>query len=276
MNIDELVDKFSKHQCYLNMGAGKISKQFDSTREDVKIAKKLVKSIKTNMNNNSNKDRRILVIGDTHFPFVRDGYLEFVKDIYDKYNCNEVIHIGDIVDHHYSSFHDQDPDGMSAGDELKAVYKNMDKLAKLFPVMKVCLGNHDNIPTRKAFNAGLSTKWIRSIKEVMIEAGIKVEGWEFAESFIIDDVLYTHGTGRKARQRGQKDLVSVVQGHYHSESYIEHLVGHKSHLWMCQVGCGIEDDAYAFAYGRNYNKSHINCAVVLENGDLPILEYMKL
>ena len=221
-------------------------------------------------------ERRILVIGDTHFPFVRDGYLEFVKEMYDKWNCNEAIHIGDILDNHYSSFFDSDADGMSAGDELLAIRDSVQQLSNYFPKLKICLGNHDKIPDRKAFVAGLSTKWIKPIKDVMLDMNLPVDNWEFAESFIIDDVLYTHGTGRKARQRGQKDLVSVVQGHYHSESYIEHLVGHKSHLWMCQVGCGINDDAYAFAYGRNYSKSHINCAVILENGTLPILEYMNL
>ena len=66
MNIDELVDKFSKHHCYLDMGSGKMAKQFNSTKEDVKIAKNLVKSVKFNMNN-LNKDKRILIIGDTHF-----------------------------------------------------------------------------------------------------------------------------------------------------------------------------------------------------------------
>ena len=56
----------------------------------------------------------ILVVGDLHEPFTRKGYLEFCKSIYYKYNCNEVVFIGDIIDNHYSSFHDTDPDGRSA------------------------------------------------------------------------------------------------------------------------------------------------------------------
>jgi hypothetical protein len=48
------------------------------------------------------KERRILVIGDIHAPFVLDGYLEFCKETYARHNCNQVIFIGDILDNHYS------------------------------------------------------------------------------------------------------------------------------------------------------------------------------
>jgi hypothetical protein len=30
------------------------------------------------------------------------------------------------------------------------------------------------------------------------------------------------------------------------------------------------------AYSKHFDKMHINCGVVLENGTLPILEYQKL
>jgi len=64
------------------------------------------------------QERRILVIGDIHAPFVLKGYLDFCKDTYAKYNCNQVIFIGDIIDNHYSSYHEADPDGMGGADEL--------------------------------------------------------------------------------------------------------------------------------------------------------------
>ena len=142
---------------------------------------------------------------------------------------------------------------------------------KHFLKQKFVLGNHDLIPNRKAFNAGLSKNWIRPIGEVL-----DTPNWKFADHFIIDDVKYVHGTGRKARQRAKDDFMSVVQGHYHSESYIEPYVGEHFKFFSMQVGCGVDRTAYAMAYGKNFKKMHINCAVVLENGTLPILEYMKL
>ena len=64
------------------------------------------------------KETRVLVIGDLHEPFCLDGYLDFCKETYANYNCNKVIYIGDIIDAHGWSYHEHDPDGMSAGDEL--------------------------------------------------------------------------------------------------------------------------------------------------------------
>jgi len=60
----------------------------------------------------------ILIIGDLHSPFTLPKYLDFCKEQQRKYNCGKVIFIGDIIDNHYSSYHESDPDGMSAGDEL--------------------------------------------------------------------------------------------------------------------------------------------------------------
>jgi len=217
------------------------------------------------------KGNRVLVIGDIHAPFELKEYLPFCKSIYDKYNCNKVVFIGDIIDNHFSSFHDTDPDGHSAGKELDRAVKSISKWYKVFKEADVCLGNHDLIPNRKAFNAGLSNRWVKTLGEVL-----NVPKWNFQEDFVIDNVRYTHGTGKKARQRARGELFSVVQGHYHSESYIEHYVGSRFKIFAMQVGCGIDKDSYSMAYGKNFAKPQINCGVVLENGTLPILEYMKL
>lgn len=216
-------------------------------------------------------ERRVLVIGDLHEPFTREGYLEFCKGVYDKYRCNRVVFTADLIDMHFSSFHDIDPDGHSAAEELRLAKINIAKWYKTFPVAKVTLGNHDNIPIRKAFSAGLSNAWIKPVSEVL-----ETPTWEYADSFVMDNVLYTHGIGRKASNRMQKDLISVVQGHYHSESYVTFAVGAYKRLFAMQVGCGVNDKSYAMAYGKHFDKMHINCGVVLENGTLPILEYMKL
>jgi hypothetical protein len=43
-----------------------------------------------------------------------------------------------------------------------------------------------------------------------------------------------------------------------------------------QVGCGIDRDSHAMAYGRVYKKPVISCGVVLENGTFPIVIPMNL
>lgn len=127
------------------------------------------------------------------------------------------------------------------------------------------------LSNRKAFNAGLSKQWIRPLSEVL-----DTTNWRYHEQLSIDNVLYVHGTGRKARQRAKQDIISVVQGHYHSESYVEYYVGRNAKYFALQVGCGIDDKSYAFAYGKHFAKSHINVGVVKDKGKLAFLEYMDL
>ena len=102
-----------------------------------------------------NKDNRVLVIGDLHEPFCLDGYLDHCISVRDKYNCNKIVFIGDIIDNHYSSFHDTDPDGHGGAKELALAKTEINRWYKAFPKAKVCLGNHDLIPDRKRFNAGI-------------------------------------------------------------------------------------------------------------------------
>ncbi len=213
----------------------------------------------------------ILIIGDLHAPFLKEGYLDFCIDIREKYNIKDIIFIGDIVDNHYSSYHETDPDGHSAGEELDRAIGIVHDWYREFPVAKVCIGNHDSIPDRKAMTAGLSNRWLKSIADV-----IEAPNWDFQTDFTIDGVKYVHGLGGKARQRAKNDLISIVQGHYHSESYIEHFYGDNFSIFACQIGCGIDRNNYAMAYGKHFKKMHINCAVVLEGGTLPIIESMKL
>ncbi len=203
---------------------------------------------------------RLLVVGDLHEPFCLDKYLPFCKKLYKKKKCNRVLFIGDIIDNHYSSFHDSDPDGMGAGDELDVAIKRVAKWFRAFPLADVVIGNHDRIVSRKAFSASIAKRWIRTCPEVL-----ETPSWNFHESIIIDEVKYCHGEGKKSMQRAQKDMISNVQGHYHTECYVNWSVGHSHRIFGMQTGCGIDHESYAMAYGKHGPKPIIACGFV-ENG----------
>lgn len=218
----------------------------------------------------------ILIIGDLHSPFIKNGYLKHCKDIYKKYNCNKVIFIGDIIDNHYSSFHEPDPDGFGAGEELERAVSYIKPWYRAFPKADVCIGNHDAIVCRKAYSAGVSNKWIKDYDEVL-----ETPGWNFDEHFIYDNVYYVHGTGSSGMKAAYNRMVnwgmSVVQGHLHTECSIMWKCDTNSRLFSMQVGCGVDDKSYAMAYAKNFTKKYIiSCGVVLEDGSLPILEPMLL
>ena len=203
------------------------------------------------------KERRILVIGDIHAPFSIDGYLDFCKDTYAKYNCNQVVFIGDIIDNHYSSFHKEDPDGLGGGDELDHAIEEISKWVEAFPEADVTIGNHDRIIMRKAFDSKIPSRWIRSYNEIL------GTNWNWVERVVYDNVQYVHGEGGTARTKAKNDMMSTVQGHIHTQAYCEWMVGRGFKIFGMQVGCGVDGDSYAAAYAKNFKKQAIGCGVVL-------------
>ena len=219
---------------------------------------------------NGNPDN-VLIIGDIHAPFDLDNYVKFCYEQQKKYDCGTVIFIGDVIDNHYSSYHESDPDGYGAGEELDRAINRLNDYYHTFPKARVIVGNHDRLVNRKAFSAGVSKRWIREYKDVL-----DVPNWEFLENIDLYNININHGEGGTAKNRIKKELQSQIQGHLHSELYVEYLVGAKFIIFGMQVGCGVDNKAYAMSYGRNFKKPAIGCGVLLDKGTLPIVIPMKL
>lgn len=235
---------------------------FDNNNFEKKAIEVFKKALKVKKN--------VLVIGDLHLPFTLEGYLEHCIETYYKHNCNEVVFIGDIIDNHASSYHETDPDGYSAGQELKLAIQQVKNWYQAFPKATVIIGNHDRLIMRKAYSSGLSKLWIKDYAEVL-----GTPGWNFTESIEIDDVLYIHGEGGVARTRARRDLCSIVQGHLHTQASVDWIVGKNFKIFACQTGCGIDAKAYAMAYAKEFAKPAIGCAVIL-NGKTAFNEMMDL
>jgi len=203
-------------------------------------------------------ERRILVIGDIHAPFELKEYLQFCKDTYAKFSCNQVVFIGDIIDNHYSSFHTTDADGFGGGEELDRAINSISKWVEAFPVADVCIGNHDRIIMRKAFDSQIPKRWIKDYNDVL-----GTPNWTWGERFVYDEVQYIHGEGGTARTKAKNDMMSSVQGHIHIQAYVEWMVGRKFKVFGMQVGCGIDSTSYAAAYAKNFKKQAIGCGVVI-------------
>ena len=213
------------------------------------------------------QNNNILIIPDLHAPFTLDGFLDFCKEVEIEYNCSRVVFIGDIIDNHYSSFHNSDPDLEGGGRELDKAIEIIKDYHDSFPNADVCLGNHDIIANRKAFAGGVSSRWVKDIGEVL-----NTPSWTYSEEYIIDGILFTHGTNRQARQRCLQEGISVAQGHYHSKSYVEYYQHREGLKFALQLGCGVDRESLAFAYGRNFAVQQINVGVI-KNGVPIIIPY---
>ncbi len=218
----------------------------------------------------------VLVIADTHFPFEKEGYLEHCLAMYKKYNCNQVIHIGDEVDLCGVSQWEKDPDGFSPGTEASLAQEKMKIWYKAFPNVKVCIGNHTARPFRMAKSNGIPKKFIKSYEE----AWEAPRGWQWADSWEIDGVHYTHGTGfsgaNAAVTIATRHRQNTVIGHIHSQAGIQYSASKIDLVWGMQVGGALDDTSYAAYYAKDQlKKSIIGCGIVLQ-GKLPIFEPMCL
>jgi len=232
--------------------------------------KKINKSQALEVYQNGNIDN-ILIIGDLHAPFTKYGYLKFCREQQEIHDCGTVIFIGDVIDNHYSSYHESDPDGYGAGEELDRAIDMIADWYHTFPKATVIIGNHDRLVYRKAYSSGVSKKWIREYKEVL-----NTSGWDFVENIEFHGINFNHGEGGTARNRIKSELQSQVQGHLHTQLYNDFLVGANFIVFGMQVGCGIDIKSYAMAYGKHYKKPAIGCGVVLNKGTLPIAIPMKM
>ena len=209
--------------------------------------------------NITRKENRILVIGDLHEPFCLDGYLDFCKKVYREHNLNKVVFIGDIIDSHYSSYHETSADGMGGLDELEFAIKKLKKWYKAFPKADVTLGNHDRIIIRKAQTSNIPSKWIKQFGEVL-----ETPKWKFVTDVWYDNVRYVHGDkSGKPRMAAKRDMVSTVSGHYHTDMYCEWYFGKTRAIFSLAVGCGIDSKSYAMGYMQGGKKEAVGVGVVL-------------
>lgn len=218
-----------------------------------------------------------LVIGDTHLPFTHRDYLAFCRHVQAHYKCKRVTHVGDIVDNHAISFHDQDPDGHAGGAELKIARKELVRWIKAFPRVDCAIGNHDALAARKAYSNGLPAAYLKSFGEVLGTPA----GWRYNFSWKYGNWRLSHGTGSSGHDAAFKVSVSAristAQGHIHTAAGVKYHASDKDILWGMQVGCGLDRKAYAFNYGRDFkDKPILGCGVVLENGTLPLFIPMPM
>lgn len=284
---EQLILFLNKKRGYLKKNLIYLIDKFGCTEEQARRAISIVKSKNKvpqvqraeafNIITKSKDSGNVLVISDTHLPFEKRGALDFCNDIKNKYKCKTVVHIGDEIDNCAISQYAKDPDGLSAGSEAEQALIKIKDWYKAFPNTKVCIGNHTNRMFRLAHLSGIPKRMLKTYEQLWESP----EGWIWSEAFDIQGVHYSHGSGMSGANAALKKAIqlrkSCVIGHIHTEATIQYNVSSIDKIFGMQVGCLVNDNAYAFAYAKDNNKkSIIGCGVVTENGTLPILELMKL
>ena len=215
---------------------------------------------------------RILIISDMHLPYTVKGVIPFLQGLKDKYQPTRIVCVGDEIDYHANSFHDSDPDLMSAGYELKSALETISVLYGMFPKMDLLESNHGSMIHRKAKHHGIPRHHIKSYNEVL---GVG-EGWKWHDDLTLvmpdgNPVYFHHGKTADGIKMSQALGMSCVQGHHHNEFSTRYWANSLGLYFSLQVGCLIDDDSYAFAYNNvNLKRPIIGCALIVDG--IPVLE----
>lgn len=214
-------------------------------------------------------DKRIVgVIPDVHAPFTKLDYLKWLIKVFDDNNVTDIVCVGDMIDMHTLSMHQTSPNAMGTIDEYNKTKKIVKAYIKAFPRMKYCTGNHDTRLIKKASINGIPSEFMKSFKDLY---GIP-DTWEINKKFIIDDVLYTHGTEFSSRTAitSMTSIThkSTVVGHAHTQAGIFYTNSGFDQLFSMYCGCLIDSDKYAFEYAKdNKFKPILGCGIV-HNSDM--------
>ncbi len=221
----------------------------------------------------------VLVIGDTHCPAMLDGYVDFLQEVQDNWNCDRVVHIGDLVDWASISYHPKAPSLKNSEEEFENAYEQVQELYAAFPEVDWLIGNHDSLTERQASDLGLPLNVLKDYADLW---GVK--GWTVHPRYsdlIIDDVCYRHGDKGKggampAFMNAKTEFQSVVQGHFHASAGVLFGANMNRRFFGMQVGSGVDYRKAAMAYGVKYsNKPLLGCGVIID-GESPVFEPMLL
>lgn len=90
-------------------------------------------------------NNNILVLSDVHLPYQNNKALTLALDYGKKENINTILLLGDIMDMHKASFHEQDPKKRDLTYEFEICRQFLDVLKNAFPNAKIFYkeGNHE-------------------------------------------------------------------------------------------------------------------------------------
>ena len=213
-------------------------------------------------------EKPVGVFSDPHIPFNHPNYLQFCIDTFKKFGVGQVVCCGDLVDHHAISRFQSEPCAKGAYDELDMSIAEVAKYVKAFPKVRMCKGNHDAIPVRQAATVGIGERYLKSYSELLHLP----KTWEIADEFIINDVLYKHGINCMGKDgainSAIQERMSTVIGHSHAFGGCKYSANKRDIIFGMNVGCGIDIDAYAFAYGKyDKNRPTLGCGIVFDSGN---------
>lgn len=219
-----------------------------------------------------------LVIPDLQIPFEAKNALSFATSVKKHYGIKDehCLCVGDEIDAVHGSLFAKNPDARhSPITELEDTLERLKQWYAAFPKMKVAVSNHGLRYWKRASDAGIPSRVLRTYKETL-EAP---KDWYWQDSWIIQasrrPFMMVHGMeyGGQTPYRMAPLIegMSVVHGHLHSSAGIAYIRTKTQNLWGFNVGSLIDPDAYAFQYSKYSRfKANLGIGVIANGGTTPL------
>lgn len=196
---------------------------------------------------------RILVLPDTHFPWVDWDALKQAKRWHDTHKPDLVVQLGDLTDQKIWSRWQSDPDDYCPSQEFEEAEAGLEVMHKWFPKMLILRGNHDERIKARAIEAGIPGQMFADVDEVF-----NYPGWTWVQrkdDLIIPTprgpIMFQHGDemGGNPAQKSRMLGMSYIQGHTHKVS-LTYTHTPTGHFFGAEMGCLMDVQSKAGRYAQ--------------------------
>ena len=219
------------------------------------------------------RGKRVLLVSDLHFPWAIDGWYEFLADLHTRRKYDLIISLGDEVDGHNLSFHENEEGMPSPSKELEMAQDCMSLMSTLFPKMYILESNHGSLIFRKAKFHGIPYSMIKPLPELYGTPGYSWHN-EILLHTNAGQVYLCHGRTAAYGRLAKEERVSAVQGHWHTRAEITWHRSSSGVIFNMIAGCLADQNKKAFNYAKLNLPKFINCVGELDRDGMPHLKFV--
>ena len=204
------------------------------------------------------ESRRILVIGDTHFPFVSVDALTAVYSYAECLQPTDIVQIGDLYDQLAASrfpksqnYYSPDQESDLARKGSVAMWETLKRISPDARCVQI-LGNHDIRPMKAILesSAGWAERAVRKEFEALYTFDGVTTVLDSRQEYRIDDIVFQHGHYSKLGAHAAHNGMCTVVGHSHKGgvAFLQSMAKER-HLWELNAGYVGDPLTKALGYG---------------------------
>lgn len=199
---------------------------------------------------------RILIVGDTHFPFVHAANLERIYSFAREFKPIITVQIGDLYDCFAWSKFPRKRDVYTPEDEIRLGREMAEdfwrSLQRAYSKTKCyqLRGNHDERPLKKLIAHGPELSFLRPGIDGLFQFKGVTTLAEERDELILGDVVFMHGNKSGFARHVEHTGLNTVCGHSHRGSVVYIRRGDKT-LWELNAGFVADTRSLPLCYGSS-------------------------